>query len=283
MTDWTPVLTGLAFAEGPRWHDGALYLSDIFGCAVWRVPLAGEPEVVLEVKGRPSGLGWLPDGRMLVVSMRDRKLLAFDGATVTEHADLNPLTGGDCNDMVVDTTGRAYVGNFGYDFIAGEPIRPTRVVLVEPSGAARAVGDEVTSPNGMVVTSDGRTLIVAETRAGRMSAFTIDDDGGLSDHRVHVTFDNSEPDGICLDAEGAVWVASPPTAELLRVLADGTVAERMEAPHGRVQACALGGADGRTLFVCSTSIYDEAEALATRVGRVDSTQVSVPAAEFGSP
>jgi sugar lactone lactonase YvrE len=275
--NWTPVLTGLAFAEGPRWHDGSLYLSDIFGCAVWRVPAAGEPEVVLEVKGRPSGLGWLPDGRMLVVSMRDRVLLAFDGTTVTEHADLNALTGGDCNDMVVDAKGRAYVGNFGYDFIAGEPVRPTRVVLVEPSGAARIVGDEVTSPNGMVVTSDGRTLIVAETRAGRMSAFTIDDDGTLHDHRVHVTFDGAEPDGICLDAEGAVWVASPPTAELLRVLSDGSVAERMEAPHGRVQACALGGADGRTLYVCSTSIYDESQALAQRVGRVDSIEVAVPA------
>jgi sugar lactone lactonase YvrE len=278
MTDWTPVLTGLAFAEGPRWHDHALYLSDIFGCAVWRVPVGGEPEVVLEVKGRPSGLGWLPDGRMLVVSMRDRRLLAFDGTSVNEHADLNGLTGGDCNDMVVDATGRAYVGNFGYDFLAGERIRPTRVVLVEPSGAARVVGDEVTSPNGMVVTSDGHTLIVAETRAGRMSAFTIEDDGGLRDHRVYTTFDGAEPDGICLDVEGGVWVASPPTAELLRVLPDGSVAERLEAPHGRVQACALGGADGHTLFVCSTSIYDEAQALASRVGRVDSTEVRVPAA-----
>jgi sugar lactone lactonase YvrE len=274
--EWTTVLTGLAFAEAPRWHDRALFVSDIFGCQVWRAEPSRSPAVVHEVPARPSGTGWLPDGRMVVVSMRDRRLLVSDGSGLRELADLSALVGGDCNDMVVDGLGRCYVGNFGYDLVAGAERRPTGLVLVEEHREPRVVADGLWFPNGMAVTNDGGTLLVAETRGGCVTAFGIAADGSLRDRRPFARFADAGPDGICLDAEGALWVASPSTGEVLRVVDGGEVTTVLDPPQGTAQACMLGGPDGRSLFVCSTPTHDRDEALERRAGRVDMVTVEVP-------
>jgi sugar lactone lactonase YvrE len=274
---WRTVADRLAFPEAPRWRDGRLFLSEIFGGRVVAIDARGGVEVVAEVPGRPSGLGWWPDGTMLVVSMQRRQVLrAVPGGGLTEHADLSTLVSGDANDMVVDERGNAYVGSFGYDYAAGEERRASVLVLVEPSGAARVVADDVWFPNGMVVTGDGRTLLVAETPAERITAFTVADDGSLSNRRVFADLGGARPDGIALDASGALWVASPATGELLHV-AQGTILERLPSPGGSALACALGGPDGHTLFVCCSPSHDPSEATERR-GSVMATRVDVPAA-----
>jgi sugar lactone lactonase YvrE len=275
---WSPVIGGLAFAEGPRWHDGALFVSDIFGRQVWRAVPGETPEVIHEVPGLPSGLGWLPDGRLVIVAMRQRRLLVADGGGLSEYADMSAVVAGDCNDMVVDPSGRCYVGNFGYDLVGGAERRSTGVVLVDETGTAQMLVEDVWFPNGMAITADGRTLLVAETRGSRISAFTIADDGSLHDRRTFASFEATGPDGICLDAEGALWVASPSTGELIRVASDGQVVARLDPPQGMAQACMLGGEDGRSLFVCSTPTHVEREALERRAGRVDMVEVDVPRA-----
>jgi sugar lactone lactonase YvrE len=275
---WTPVITGLAFAEAPRWHEGALFVSDIFGRAVWRVVPGAEPAVIHHVPGLPSGLGWLPDGRMVIVAMRERRLLVADPDGLHEYADLSGLVAGDCNDMVVDTAGRCYVGNFGYDLVGGAERRPTGVVLVDASGQSQMLAGDLWFPNGMVITPDHSTLLVAETRGGRISAFGIDGDGSLRDRRSFAEFADTGPDGICLDAEGALWVASPSTGEVLRVVEGGEVVARLDPPLGTAQACMLGGADGRSLFVCSSPSHIEPEAVEGRLGQVAMIEVDVPGA-----
>ncbi len=276
---WTPVLTGLAFAEGPRWHDGALFISDIFGRQVWRVVPGETPEVIHQVPGLPSGLGWLPDGRMVIVAMRERRLLVAEpGGALREYADLSGVVAGDCNDMVVDSVGRCYVGNFGYDLLGGAERRPTGVVFVDEAGRAELLAGDLWFPNGLAISADGRTLLVAETRGSRISAFAIRADGTLGDRRTFAEFDETGPDGMCLDAEGALWVASPSTGELIRVAADGQVVARLDPPQGAAQACMLGGPDGRSLFVCSTPTHIEHEALERRAGRVEMIEVDVPRA-----
>jgi sugar lactone lactonase YvrE len=275
---WTPVITGLAFAEAPRWHDGALFVSDIFGRAVWRVVPGDAPEVIHHVPGLPSGLGWLPDGRLLIVSMRERRLLVDGPNGLTEYADLSGLVAGDCNDMVVDAAGRGYVGNFGYDLVGGAERRPTGVVLVDESGQASMQAEGLWFPNGMAITADGRTLVVAETRGSRISAFSIAGDGSLHDRRTFAEFAETGPDGICLDAEGAAWVASPSTREVIRVADGGKIIDRLDPPQGTAQACMLGGPDGRSLFVCSSPSHIESEAVADRGGVVAMIEVDVPRA-----
>jgi sugar lactone lactonase YvrE len=277
--DWSPVLSGLAFAEAPRWHDGKLYLSDIFGQAVWRVAADGDAEIILEVPARPSGLGWDPDGHMLVVSMRDRRLLRVVDGVAHDAADLSRVTDYDCNDMGVDRLGRAYIGNFGYDYNGGEERKPTGLLFVDGDGTPRIVAEDVWFPNGIVISPDGTTLHVAETSANRVTTFTIDDDGSLHDRRLFAQFEETRPDGMCLDAEGALWISSPGPGELLRVLPGGTITHSLAPPLGTAQSCVLGGADGRSLFVCSTPIHIEADCLRERTGRVSVTQVEVPAAD----
>lgn len=275
MTDWAPVLDGLAFAEAPRWHDGRLHVTDIFGDAVWACPPA---EVVVRTP-RPSGTGWLPDGRMLVVDMRGRTVLVLEDGGLRAYADLRTVAAGDSNDMLVHPAGHAYVGNFGYDYAAGEERRPTRLALVAADGSVSvAADDDVWFPNGMALTADGGTLLLAETPAERITAFTVGDDGRLHDRRVWAALGSARPDGIALDADGGLWVASPGTHELFRVLEGGRVTHRLDPPQGSAQACALGGEDGRSLFVCSTPTHDLDEALRLRAGRVDVVQVDVPAA-----
>ena len=276
------VLSGLAFPEGPRWHDGRLFLSDMHVYEVLSVGADGRPTVEAVVTNQPSGLGWLPDGRLLVVSMTDRKLLRreADGTLVT-HADLSQLASWHCNDMVVDRLGRAYVGNFGWDLL-GRTNAPalTNLVCVEPDGTAREVASELNFPNGCVITPDGATLIVGESGARRLSAFTIAADGSLGDRRLWADLpEGSTPDGICLDAEGAVWSACPRTGVVWRIAEGGEILARVEPDRGqRSYACVLGGEDRRTLFVCVASTADPDECRERRDARIVSVTVEVPGA-----
>jgi sugar lactone lactonase YvrE len=280
VTKLETLLEGIVFGEGPRWHEGRLWLSDMHAYTVLAVDLDGKREDVLHVPGKPSGLGWLPDGRLLVVSMNDRRLLRREanGKLVT-HADLSGFTKHACNDMVVDGAGRAFVGNFGFDFEHGEKPTTTCVVRVDPDGRAAIAAEEMRFPNGSVITPDGRTLVVGESFGGCLTAFTIGADGTLSGRREWAKLEGAVPDGICLDAENAIWVASPVSNEVLRVREGGAVAERI--PVGRPAiACMLGGPGRRTLFVLSSSSFKAEECVAKRDGRIDVVRVEVPGAGF---
>lgn len=235
------LIDGLAFGEGPRWHEGALWFSDMHGDQVCRATVDGRLETVVEVPAWPSGLGWLPSGELLIVAMRDRALLRYDGRRLTPHADLSALAPFHCNDMVVADSGRAYVGNFGFDLAAGETPRATVLLAVELDGSARVVAEDLEFPNGTVISPDGKTLIVAETFAGRLTAFTIEKNGDLSRRREWAVLpDGAVPDGICLDEAGGIWVASPTTNECLRITEGGTVSHRLACDRG-AYACMLGG------------------------------------------
>ena len=270
------LLDGLAFAEGPRWHEGRLWFSDMHSRVVQTVDLAGKVETICEVPGDPSGLGWLPDGRLLVVSMRDRRLLRLDPGGLAEVADLSPHATFHCNDMVVDSEGRAYVGNFGCD-IHTQPVefKEAVLVLVTPEGESRVVASDLAFPNGAVITPDGRQLVVAETFAGRLTAFDIEADGGLQNRRVWAEVEGTFPDGICLDAEGAIWMASAVGHKVLRVREGGEILQEVPMEN-EAFACMLGGDDGRTLFLATAASSDPAECLAQRSGRIETLEVEVP-------
>jgi sugar lactone lactonase YvrE len=275
-----PLLDGLAFAEAPRWHGGALWFSDFYTRRVQRLePARGTLETVCEVAGQPSGLGWLPDGRLLVVSMTERRVLRLErDGTLAVHADLSRLASFHCNDMAVDAAGRAWVGNFGFDLLAGAPPAPAELICVQPDGTAAVAARELMFPNGCVVTPDGRTLVVAETAARRLTAFDIaPGDGVLSRRRVWAALGEGRPDGICLDAEGAIWCATLRAQACVRLAEGGEVLARIDTGEPCI-ACALGGEDGRTLFVVTGQVVGAEEALATRRGRIRTARVEVPAA-----
>lgn len=275
------VVDGLRFPESPRWHDGALWFAEKRAGRVVRVDASGRPETVVEVRGGPGGIGWLPGGDLLVVSMADRQVLRTDGREPTVHADLADLTVGRCNDMVVDERGRAYVGDFGYDLGAGAPPAPASLVLVMPDGDARAVADDLHFPNGCVVISGGTTIVVAESAANRLTAFDVAGDGRLSGRRVFAELASVVPDGICLDAEGAIWVADPLGCQVVRVTEGGDVLERLSTGSEGAFACVLGGADGTTLYVCTYTEEASMDPSGPAVGRVVAFDVGVPSG--GSP
>lgn len=265
---------GLTFPEGVRWHNGALWFSDMHGHVVQRLDPGGDPVTVATVPECASGLGFLPDGRPLVVSMHDRRLLVIEPDGPREHADLSALAPWHCNDMWVDGSGRAYVGNFGDGSAPPDPPFPTVLIAVEPDGAARVVADDLWFPNGIAVSADGSTLIVAETRSvpGRLTAFSITADGGLSERRTLTEFAAGEmPDGIAIDAEGGIWVAMPFGEEIVRVDADGKVGERIPFPSP--YAVAIGGENGRDLFVCTAPSWVPEEAAALRGGSVQRLRI----------
>lgn len=278
MRTLTTLLDGLRFGEGPRWHDGKLYFSDMHANHVMTVDLERRSSVVCEVPNNPSGLGWLPDGTMLVVSMIDRKLLRMErGGALKVHADLSKLAPFHCNDMVVDSKGRAYVGNFGYDLHKGEQARGTVLIMVTPDGKPRVVADDLMFPNGTVITPDGKTLIVGESFGRRLTAFDIAADGSLANRRVWADLGNNVPDGIALDAEGAIWVASPLSSEVIRVKKGGEVTERIKVATDAF-ACMLGGADRKTLFVLTSASSDPEACRAKATGKIEMTKVEVPGA-----
>ena len=271
----TILVEGFLFPEGPRWHEGKLWVSDMQSRWVTTVDLQGKAEKIVEVPGSPSGLGWLPDGRLLVVSMTDRRLLRLDGEGLSEVADLSRLASFHCNDMVVDWRGRAYIGNFGFDFAAGAPVSPAEIVLVTPEGQARVVSAGLLFPNGVVITPDGQTLIVAETFGHRLTAFDLEPDGALSHRRVWADLEAAFPDGICLDAEGAIWVAAPEPGEVLRVREGGTITHRVKVST-RPYACMLGGPERRTLFVCTAESAVPGRGRRQVGGRIEIVVVEIP-------
>jgi sugar lactone lactonase YvrE len=248
---------GLGFPEGPRWKRGHLWLSDMHGGSVLQFDMQGNRTEVLEVRGQPSGLGFLPDGRLLVVSMKERHLLRLDPEGPVVVADLGALVPGDLNDMVVDERGRAYIGNFGYDGAKGEEPRPTCLVLVTPEGRARVVAEELAFPNGTVILPGNRTLVVAETLGERLTAFDIEKDGSLARRRVFAELPDRMPDGIAADAEGAIWVSCFSTDEFLRVREGGEITHRIAVEGRRAVACALGGERRRTLFLLTAETTAE--------------------------
>jgi sugar lactone lactonase YvrE len=291
MPEFATLISGLSFTECPRWCDGRLYVSDFYTHRVLAVAMDGTAETLAHVPQQPSGLGFLPDGRMLIVSMRDRKVLRqeVDGSLV-EHADLSALAPSYLNDMLVDHDGRAWVGNFGFDLMSGAPARTTVLICVEPDGTAKVVADRLGFPNGMVLTPDGCTLIVAESMMNRLSAFNVVL-GSLGERRTWAAFgeppastDVGEalgqvavaPDGICLDAEGAVWVADAAHSRLIRVAEGGRILEERKTHEVGVFACMLGGDDGRTLFASVAPTFHEAEASANHHASILMTKVEVP-------
>ncbi|MEE9280277.1 MAG: SMP-30/gluconolactonase/LRE family protein [Myxococcota bacterium] len=276
-SEFSVLLDGLAFPEGPRWHDGRLFFSDMHSRRVMAVDMQGSAEVIVDVPTLPSGLGWLPDGRLLVVSMTDRKLLRLDPGGLVEHADLSDYASFHCNDMVVDSRGRAYVGNFGFDLWAQADFKTAELVLVSPDGDAVVAADGLAFPNGTVITPDGRTLIVGESGAARLTAFDVAPTGLLFRRREWAPLSAAVPDGICLDAEGAIWLASPPSAEVLRVRQGGEVTHRL-AVSTQAFACMLGGPERRTLFACTAGGSDPEETRAQAAGRIEIAEVEVPGA-----
>jgi sugar lactone lactonase YvrE len=272
------LLDGLAFPEGPRWREDRLWFSDMHALRVKTVDLEGRAEDRLEVPGQPSGLGWLPDGRLLVVSMTDRRLMRLDPEGLALHADLSGLATYHCNDMVTDLAGRSYVGNFGFDIEVPNPsITPAELVLVTAEGEARVVARDLHFPNGTVITPDGSTLIVGESYGARLTAFDVAEDGSLSGRRVWAQLEGAVPDGICLDAEGAIWVASPLGSQVLRVEEGGRVTHRVSVSSLAI-ACMLGGPDRRHLLVCSAPSVHPEECRAKRAGRIEVALVDVPGA-----
>ena len=262
-------LEGLKFPEGPRWHDEKLWFSDMDAKRVMTVDLKGNAETIIEMEDSPSGLGWLPDGTLLIVSMEDQLLLRLTPDGLKEVADLSSLATYRCNDMVVDKKGRAYVGNFGFNY-QNERFKPAEIILVKPEGDAQVAADKLAFPNGTVITPDDKTLIVAETFASKLTAFDILDDGLLEGRRVWANLQSMTPDGICLDAEGGIWIASPGSGKVFRVLEGGKVTHEVKVST-QAYACMLGGIDRCSLFV-ATSTADQAE------GRIEIVRVDIPGA-----
>ena len=262
-------LEGLMFPEGLRWHNEKLWFSDMAARKVMVMDLKGKVETIIKLENSPSGLGWLPDDTLLIVSMDDERLLRLNLDGLKEVADLSSLATFKCNDMVVDKKGRAYVGNFGFDY-QKEQFKPAEIILVTPEGNVQIVADNLAFPNGTVITPDDKTLIVAETFGSKLTAFDILNDGLLEGRRVWANLKSMVPDGICLDIEGGIWFASPNSGKVFRVLEGGKVTHEVKV-SSQAYACMLGGLDRCSLFV-ATSKIDQLE------GRIEIVRVEIPGA-----
>lgn len=316
LRDWTNrsmnttevVVEGLAFPECPRWRPDGLWFSDQHGGQIFRIGADGKTEVMAEIPGGPSGLGWASDGTLLAVSMHEKKLFEValadpdsgsaqvgQGAVLTVVSDLGPYHPGLSNDMVVDATGRCYIGNIGYDIYGGEERRTTVLVLVDPtSGRVQAdeepsghdrrlvepqvVADDLMVPNGAVITPAGDRMIIAESLAQRLTSFRIAADGSLSDRQVFADLGEETPDGICLDSDGGIWFASVHEHQVVRVEEGGTVTGRIATSGRRAIACMLGGDDRRDLYVCATRTLDPNVSREILGGSIEVCRVDVPGA-----
>jgi sugar lactone lactonase YvrE len=273
---------GFGFLEAPRWHAGYLWLVDYFSRCVLRWRPGSEPQVMATVEGVPGGLGFLPDGTPLVVSQRDLQVLAIgrDGA-VRVYADLAPYARGAANELLVDPMGRAYVGHHGFDFFGGAPLRPSSLLRIDTGGKVDVVAEGLIFPNGMALTSDGGTLVVAESFAHRLTSFTVDRSGALSAPRDWALLGEHTPDGVCLDADGAVWTGSPLTGQFLRVAAQRGVIDAIPTTNARwAVACVCGGAQRRTLFcvTAETTLEDMPRGLGRAF--IESVELAVGGAGF---
>lgn len=271
------LLSGLTFPEAPRWRGDRLWFSDFYSHRVMSVGMDGRDETHAEVPGRPSGLGWTAEGDLLIVVMLEKRVVRLRAGKLEPYADLSALATGPCNDMVVDERGRAWVGNFGYDRHAGESPRNTCIALISETGAVSRAADDVVFPNGMVITPDGKSLIVGETFAHRLTKFDIQPDGQLVNRRLFAQLDGVAPDGICLDAEGAVWVSNPIGNRMVRVFEGGRVAQEIQTSSRNSYACMLGGPGRRTLFVLTNTGAGPGMA-AKRDGCIEAMEVEVPGA-----
>jgi sugar lactone lactonase YvrE len=273
------LLEGIAFGESPRWHDGRLHFSDWLAQEVIAVDLDGDSEVIARIEALPFSIDWLPDGPMLVTAGRKVLRLEPDGSLVT-HADLSELTEHGWNEIVVDARGNAYVNAAGFDMMAGAEFAPGIVAVLSPDGSARLVADGVAFPNGMAVTPDGSTLIVADSYGKELTGFDIGADGGLSNRRVWADLGDGVPDGICIDAEGAVWYGDVPNQRCVRVAEGGEVLQTIELDRGCF-ACMLGGPDGRTLFMM-TQVWNGPEGMGQgpRTGQVLAAEAPAPHAGY---
>lgn len=272
---------GGTFFEGPRWHDGRWWVSDFYSHRVLAIDEDGTSETIMTVEGQPSGLGWMPDGSLLVVSMKDHLIMRrHPNGDIAVHADIGSFCGGQANDMVVDAHGRAFVGNFGFDLMGGESPALASLVRVDPDGSVSLVASELFFPNGAVILPDGLTLIVGETLGCRYTAFTIHDDGSLSDRWVWAQLAPTPaigttdevlaavtvaPDGCGLDADGCIWAADAVGSRVIRVAQGGHIVESISMPDGLgAFACQLGGANGSTLLICAApDFFEHARAVAT--------------------
>jgi sugar lactone lactonase YvrE len=275
--DFEVLADGFVFLEGPRWKNDRLWFSDMWGYGVHSMTEDGRCEKVVNVPGRPSGLCFLPSGDLVVASMTDRKLLRLDSSNnLVDYADLSLFASADINDMVIDSDGGIYVGNFGYDVFGGaEPVM-ANLLRVALDTSVTIVANDMSFPNGTVISEDGQILICAETFANCLTAFTRDNDGTLSNRRVWADLGERTPDGICLDSEGAIWVSSFGSGEFLRVFEGGRIGEVYTVDGKRAVACNLGGKDGRTLFALTFEGEIEDIPKGLKNARIEVRNVDVP-------
>jgi carbohydrate kinase (thermoresistant glucokinase family) len=264
----TTLADGLMFPEAPRWHDGELWFTDQHARRVLRMRADGHLNEVIRTPDLPGGLGWLPDGTALVVLMTEQHVCRIKQGRLEDYADLSGLASFHCNDMLVDNLGRAWVGNFGYDLHGGESVKTSEIILIPPGGSPRIVAQDVIFPNGMAITADGNTLIVAETFAAKITAFDITTVSELGNPRVWADLDGAYPDGLCLAADGSLWVAAPNINQVLHLREGGKILGRVIS-RGRPYACALGGDNDEQLYITSSEPDDQKEAKIQHSGRIE--------------
>jgi len=267
---------GFFYVEAPRWRDDALWMSDTVGGKFYRLDLAGRAQVVADVPQRPAGLAFLPDRSLLIASVRDRCILRLHGGKLEQHASLGPLSG-EPGDMVVDEAGRAYIATFSFASRSEAGFDEAAIVMMRPDGSTEIVARGFEFPNGCAILAGERRLVVAETFGQRLTCFSIAGDGRLVDRRIFAQLDSIAPDGICLDQDGAVWMAASGRSEFLRVVEGGRITHRVETPGRQAVACALGGLDGRTLFCLTVAEQFEDVPGCPATARVDIAKVAIPA------
>ncbi len=277
-----PLLGGLGFAEAPRWHAGALWVSDIARHEVLRIDVCSAAvERVFTTPGEPSGLGWLPDGSLLVVQMEEHTVLRGSADALALYAQTGAFSRGKLNDMVVGADGRAWLSNMGFDYET-ETARSTTLVAVDPQGVAYAAATDLWCPNGMAIAPSGRQLVVGQSASREVLEFDIDSEANLGERRVFGTLpEGACSDGLCMDAAGALWIASPTTREFLRMERGGRISDRVPTPERHAIACVLGGEDRRTLFCLTSSTLSLRAARGTAEGRIGTVRVDVAGA--GTP
>jgi len=267
----------LIFGEAPRWRDDGWWLPDVFDCKLYRIDDAGRKTVMIDdLPLRPNSIGFMPDGALLLVSSAARQLLRYKDGVLRCHADLSGIGTSHLNDFAIDDAGRVYIGDFGYDLHGGEAKRETHLYLVDLDGSVRIAASGIEFPNGMVLLDGGRKLVVAETWRGVLTAFDRSPTGALSNPRLHADLGGRQPDGICADAEGGIWVPAFNTGEVVRVLEGGAITHRIQF-EGSAVACQIGGPDGHTLL-CSVYAGSMADSQANkRLGAVFTARVEVGA------
>jgi sugar lactone lactonase YvrE len=280
-----PFVSGLFFGECPRWHEGRLWYSDFFDHAVFSASPDGERRVEVPFDGEPAGLGWLPDGRLLIASRLDRTIMRREpDGTLVRHGELTPWATWHANDMVVASNGQAYAGNFGFDLdglyagtLDASQVGPTSLIRVDPDGTTHQAAADLAFPNGTVITEDGGTLVIAESMGGRLTAFDREDDGVLTHRREWAVLPGIAPDGICLCEDDTIWAANALAAECVRVAEGGEVLERV-ATSMNCFACMLGDDDRRTLYMVAAPESHDAKARAERRGAIEKVRTAVPGA-----